>query len=368
MRHAKKIFAVLLCMALLAVPVSMGVTADAPASGELTVLSYNAAGLPLLSAARNPWTDSKRISAHVAEGAYDLIGVQEDFNCHRQLTGQFGGTLPYTSVHQGLIPAGDGLGVFSKYPIYNQINAAWDQSFGVFGGGTDELTPKGFVHTVVCLTNDPNGPKADFFTLHADASGDEDSVAAREANFRQLAAYINQNCMGRAVIVTGDFNTHYNVELGRVPAAKLVTELVPGLRDSWYECTQRGLPAGQPAGVRPMPENGDSIDHVMVRDGGGVTFAFVESKNLNIQWADGKAVAAEGWVTEGDAQHSLSDHSARYAKLTWSYDAANAADYGALTEPAWSFSLLWKQVKAFFHTLGVVIAEPFKLLWNAISA
>lgn len=367
MHTARKALAALSAALLLASPLVFSVAAQEAASGELTVLSYNVAGLPLIRDGRNPWQDSKLISAHFAEGAYDLVGTQEDFNCHRQLISKLGEVMPFQTVRQGGIPVGDGLSVFSKHPVYNQKRVTWAESFGVFTGSTDELTPKGFAHTVVSLNDDPNGPKADFFTLHADAGGDPNSIAAREANYRQLSAYINENCQGRALIVTGDFNAHYDVQLGRVPAAKLVTELVPGLRDSWFECSELGLPAGRPAQLRQMPENGDSIDHVMVRDGGGVTFTFIESKNLNIQRVEGKAVAAEGWLTEGEARHSLSDHSARYAKLAWAYDKTMAFDYGQLNEPAWSFSILARQIKSVFHTLALVIAEPFKMLWDLIA-
>ncbi|MCL2106113.1 MAG: endonuclease/exonuclease/phosphatase family protein [Oscillospiraceae bacterium] len=366
MRKFNKPLAVILTAVLVLLSLGLVTSAEgggAPAAGgELKVLSYNVDGLPLLYLKnnRNPWKDSRLISAHFAEGHYDLIGVQEDFNCHRQLTSRLGDVMPYRSVHRGGIAVGGGQNVFSKYPIYNQRQLQWESSFGVFSGSTDELTPKGFLHTVACLTGDPDGPKVDFFTLHADAGSDPDSTAAREANYRQLAAYINENCAGRAVIITGDFNSCLTE--GRLPHAKLVTELVPGLRDSWQELYDQGLYAGKPGGVRRGLESGDSIDRVMLRDGDGISFTVLESYNLTIQrLADGSVAAAEDWLD--GTEKSLADHAARFARLSWEYDEAEAADYGELAVPRWSFrGILWEQLKSFFRVLGTIIAEPFKLL------
>lgn len=327
-------------------------------TGELTVLSYNVAGLPVFWKGRNPWADSRLISAHFAEGRYDILGLQEDFSCHRQIVGALGGVMPYRTIHMGSVPCGDGLSVLSKYPLYNQNSVPWEKLCGVFSNDSDELTPKGFTHAVACLTGDPKGPKADFITLHADAGNDPGSVAAREDNFRQLAAYINAHCQGRALILTGDFNDHYEWLLDANGVH--LTGLVPGLRDGWRERVSQGFYAGTDCGAHETMEDGDTIDRVMVCDGGGLRFAFTELTNLNIQLAGGRPVSAEGWLAEGGARHSLSDHAARRAKLSWEYDEARAFPYGELRPPAWGPGWLGRQIGAFGHVAALVISEPFK--------
>ena len=333
--------------------------------GELRILSYNVAGLPVFWQGRSPWIDSGLISAHFGEGHYDVVGLQEDWSAHRQLAGKLGSALPYRTVHMGSVPFGDGLSIFSKYPVYNQNSVTWEKLCGVFSNDSDELAPKGFVHTVLCLTKDPKGPKADFFTLHADAGNDPGSIAARDDNFRQLAAYINEYCAGRALILTGDFNDYYERLTG---GGTHLTELVPGLRDGWRERTSQGLYVGVDVGVHETPENRDSIDRVMVRDGGGLRFTFLELTNFNIQLVDGKPVSAERWLAEGSARLGLSDHAARYAKLGWEYDAAQAFNYGELKPPTWSFGWLGRQICSFGHVAGIVLSEPFKLLWKRMNS
>jgi endonuclease/exonuclease/phosphatase family metal-dependent hydrolase len=113
----------------------------------------------------------------------------------------------YTTNHTGSIPGGDGLNLFTKdMPIYNETRVSWNEQSGILSDGSDELTPKGFVYTVIDIGN---GIYVDFYNLHADAYGGEGSIAARTSQYKQLAEFIQARSAenDRPVIVTGDFNT-----------------------------------------------------------------------------------------------------------------------------------------------------------------
>lgn len=331
----------------LALAVSMGLglltlpaAADAdPRGGELELLSYNVHGLPIFWEDYNPWEDSQLISAFFRDSGYDFIGVQEDFNCHAEIAGAIEGAYPYQTVHQGVVPVGDGLGVFSKTQIYNQRNVPWEQTFGVFSDGSDELTPKGFVHVLARL--EAPGAYVHIYVLHADAVyGDAGSLAARADNYRQLAADIAQY-PGEPLLVMGDFNGYY----GEIEP--FLTET--SLRDTSLELYSAG--------------HGDSIDHILARDGMGVSFVTLESKNLWIQTAPGGVIAAE-YLAEG--ARDLSDHAAKYAKLAWTYEGPENGVWGvegSVTQtPQWSIELLWRQVETFFAKLRLLLLESFRLL------
>ena len=60
-------------------------------------------------------------------------------------------------------------------PIYNEKRVTWNEACGILTDGSDELTPKGFVYTVIDIGN---GIYVDFYNLHADAYGGAGSVAA----------------------------------------------------------------------------------------------------------------------------------------------------------------------------------------------
>ena len=107
----------------------------------------------------------------------DIIAVQEDFTFHDMMVQDLSKTLyPYWTYHTGGVPGGDGLNIFSKYKLYNEERTTWRSLSGVIEGGADELTPKGFVYSVIDIGN---GIYVDFYNLHADAYGGAGSIAAR---------------------------------------------------------------------------------------------------------------------------------------------------------------------------------------------
>ena len=141
-------------------------------------------------------------------------------------------TVPY---HSSGIPGGDGMNVFSKYPIYNAERTPWDMTYGVIKEGADELTPKGILYSVIDLGD---GLYVDFYVIHADAFDGEGSRAARNDNFRQLAELIASKGSTRPVIVTGDFNTSSHLDQGAEFTRIMITE--GGFKDAWTELYNGG--------------------------------------------------------------------------------------------------------------------------------
>lgn len=191
-------------------------------SGEFDLLTYNVAGLPEGLSGSNPSVNQALISPLL--NAYDLVLTQEDFAnpdpplddirvYHDDLISQV--DLPFLSTPQvppmGTNPdrpdalLGDGLNFMSRIPLGTVNRVTWDDCMGVFDHASDCLATKGFAVTTIELTS---GVTVDVYDLHADAGGAPEDQAARAANFAQLAAHIDAQSDGHAVIVGGDMNLH----------------------------------------------------------------------------------------------------------------------------------------------------------------
>ncbi len=196
---------------------------------SVKMLNYNVAGLPWAGSAAN----QKRNAEFIVENGYDIVAVQEDFGYHNSLAGGLTG-YNYQTHHSGGIPGGDGMNIFTKtMPIYNATRVAWEEAFGVIDHGADEMTPKGFMYAVIDVGN---GVYVDFYNLHADAYADEGSVQARDAQFKQIADYINANYEknNRPVIVTGDFNVYMHThDVNSNLYGVFIEEC--GFKDAWVE-------------------------------------------------------------------------------------------------------------------------------------
>ncbi|MBQ3590929.1 MAG: endonuclease, partial [Clostridia bacterium] len=88
---------------------------------EISILNYNVAGLPKLfgNAAEDVEDNQRQIGEILAAGGYDILAVQEDFGYHKALAAGLTG-YPYTTIHSGGVPGGDGMNVWSEYPLYNE--------------------------------------------------------------------------------------------------------------------------------------------------------------------------------------------------------------------------------------------------------
>lgn len=201
------------------------------ASGELSVLSYNVAGLPVEISKEHPDVNIPKISPHLDD--YDVVMTQEDFDWWKP--GGLADGLDFNQYHERLradadheyrtdrhpgpeavgidieadrpnMELGDGLGVLSTYPISDTQRVPWDSCFGEFdSGASDCLAMKGFLVTRLELAD---GVVVDLYDLHGEAGGSEEDQALQAKDFEQLAGYVNEHSEGHAVILGGDTNLH----------------------------------------------------------------------------------------------------------------------------------------------------------------
>jgi hypothetical protein len=201
------------------------------ASGSLSVLSYNVAGLPQEISSENPKEHLPLISPLLND--YDVVMTQEDFDWWTPLLDgldfvHYHERLRADATHEfrsgrhpgpeaaGLDPAtrpdlsvGDGLGFLSRLPFGDVDRVAWSGCFGGFdtgdGGAADCLAMKGFARTTITLAE---GVDVDLYTLHAEAGGTAEDQRLQVEDFDQLATYIEEHSAGRPIILGGDTNLH----------------------------------------------------------------------------------------------------------------------------------------------------------------
>ncbi len=276
----KRIISLVLALILLS-PLSFAAAPSQSQKIQLNVLSYNVSGIPLLGDFQGTQRElrGKDRTAKIGElinelSACDIIGVQEAFTHYDSLSEKLS-AFPYFTNYPGRVPYGDGLGTFSKYPLYNIEHTKWDLSYGVLSGSSDKLAQKGFLYSLVEIAP---GVYIDFYVLHADAGKDSKSVEARADNFRQLAAAI-QNAPGdRAVIALGDYNFKFQRNLDD----DLYTNFIEptGLKDAWVELHNAGR-YNYENGFEWNPNIFESLDRVLYKSGEGVEIEAEAYEYLN---------------------------------------------------------------------------------------
>lgn len=243
-------------------------------SGTFRVLTYNVAGLPAIISEGDPGPNTKKIGTLMNQ--FDIVAVQEDFHYHHELV-KTAVNFPYRSYHLGSVPKGDGINIFSKFPMGKTTRYKWNKTHGVFSDGSDELTPKGFSFNRVQVAP---GAYIDIYNLHADAGRDTGSTEARHDNFKQLAGLMNKYSAGNAVIVMGDTNSRYLREEDKL--YELLIEPT-GLQDAWVEAVRDGVypepdtelledieeNAKNPEADKDGP-NHEEVDKIFFRSGRGV--------------------------------------------------------------------------------------------------
>lgn len=209
-------------------------TADGAEGGELTLLTYNVAGLPQEVSEETPSVNIPLISPLLEP--YDVVLTQEDFdwwtpggliesndldaqNYHERLradtTHEFATPQHPGPEAAGIDPAdrptmeiGDGIGILSRLPLDGFETRAWTGCFGSLdtsdGGAADCASIKGFR----VATMDLEGVPVDVYSLHAEAGGTDEDQSLQADDFAQLADFIAEHSEGRAVIVGGDTNLH----------------------------------------------------------------------------------------------------------------------------------------------------------------
>ena len=237
----KKLLSIVMAILMLEASLGVGASALEPKTGAVNVMTYNVSGIPVLGDYQGTQRALKG-NARMAkigeilnnESGCDMIGTQEDFSHHDALAKAMPG-YPYQTFSSGNAPLGDGLSIFSKFPVYNVKHTKWNKSYGILSGATDRLAQKGILSSVIEICD---GVYIDFYVLHADAGDDSNSAEARADNFRQLAELINSRTYDRAVIVVGDFNSTFD----RNQVDNLFINLVKpaGLKDCWAEIYNNG--------------------------------------------------------------------------------------------------------------------------------
>lgn len=291
--------------------------------GELSVLSYNVAGLPQEVSSVSPSTNIQLISPLL--NAYDVVLTQEDFdwwqpivelldfrNYHERLRAQ--ADHPYRSgQHPGplavgldLAPprtlfVGDGLGMLSRFPFTELDRVPWRGCFGGIlpdGGAGDCLAMKGFSRTTMTLAD---GRLVDVYNLHAEAGGNPEDQALQVSDYDQLAEFILEHSGGRAIILGGDTNLHTepsHPDAEGTADTEIWSSFLErtGLVDT---CTELGC-----------AETG-AIDKIAYRDGAGVDLT-----PLDHDFPESRFQGPDG---------DLSDHPPLVVRFGWSAGSAPSA-------------------------------------------
>ena len=245
-----------------------------------TVLSLNVAGLPAILSSGDPANNTVKISPLLNN--FDIVSVQEDFSYHKELISEM--ELPYQTEHSGNVVVGDGMNIFSRFPIYNDKRVAWEERYGLIENGADQLTPKGILYTAIEIAP---GYFIDVYDIHTDADCDEDSLAARRSNMNQLAAMIQEYSKGRAVIVIGDTNSRYTRAEDNFETAVLEP---CGLTDPWVDFKCGGVaPADGEALFNWDNVNSaghEVVDKIWYRSGAGVDLTALSYDLLDTMFTD----------------------------------------------------------------------------------
>ena len=266
---------------------------DASEKMLLRTVNFNVAGLPFTALSGTDVAANQSVAAkYLSDNNFDIAAIQEDFGYHQNLIKSLKG-FNYMTNHTGTIPGGDGLNVFTKkMPVYNETRVAWNEAFGILSDGSDELTPKGFVYTVIDIGN---GIYVDFYNLHADAYGGAGSVAARTSQYKQLAEFIEARSKenDRPVIITGDFNNHLHTQEDNA-ALYNILYVQCGFKDAWVEQHNNGdyfnMHDWYLTGL-PAWGNWDSVERFMYRSGGGVDIAVSDFRYVNVYDDNGELVS-----------------------------------------------------------------------------
>lgn len=254
-------------------------------AAEFTILSYNVAGLPAGISGSKPDRNTPFIAQLI--NGYDVVNVQEDFEFHDTLLNY--STYPYATPTMGFVIEGDGLNVFSRFPIQNLVRVKWDTC-----ADFDCYTPKGFAYYQIEL----DGVTVDMYNVHTNAQSYEEALYARRENCIQLYNYIEEHSAGRPVVVFGDMNSRYT----RLGDTIRVFENL-GLKDAWVEAARGGNYPNKDGNALSDCEpnrssaNCEKVDKVLYRGNGEIEFSVAKYR-----------LDDSRFYYNGDPNEPLSDH------------------------------------------------------------
>lgn len=194
------------CAAAFALCIAAGAARAEPV--ELSILTYNIHGLPSWIAGDDPPARIPQILS-IAQ-SYDVVLLQEDFAHHDVVVA----SSPFAHLVRGnaaWIAAplfqGAGLTILSRFATTESAREAYGTCNGWVSAASDCFGHKGFVMARLAL---PDGASFDAWNTHLDAGDAEADRAVRADQLGRLAAAIEAKSAGRAVVVGGDFNLHWD--------------------------------------------------------------------------------------------------------------------------------------------------------------
>ena len=232
--------------------------------GSFTAAALNVDGLPetILGVIKvnegGPGSDgTKLISRYLAEKAYDIIGVSEDFNYHGSLMTALSSNYA-CGTHRGSISLSDfsypfdtdGLNLLWKLSAASATNESWTRWTSTTSTDGNQYVKKGFRHYDVYVCG---GQAIDVYVLHMDAG---DAISSREAQWRQLADAINSANASRPKLVIGDTNSRWTREDIRTNFCQRLT--LYDVADPWALLWRNG--------VTPTTDMADLTDETDVAD------------------------------------------------------------------------------------------------------
>ncbi|KAF4449865.1 endonuclease exonuclease phosphatase family [Fusarium albosuccineum] len=284
---------------LLAVALCLSGLSSGQATGKFNFLTYNVAGLPAIlnpnGVPGDKGTNANTIGSHLAEQAYDVVHMQEDFNYHAYIYET--DNHPHRTPTSGGVPFGDGLNTVANYDWANFTRTKWNKCNLNSG---DCLTPKGFSYMRMTIDD----IQVDLYNLHADAGSDQGDVDARSAGIDQVLAYINSHSNGQAVIIGGDTNdrwTNSGRSINKLTDAGFTDPWVKLIRDGSYP--QAGATA-DPCAVPAANNECEIVDKVFYRSGDSVKLS---ATSFNY-------VAKSFLQPDGN---NLSDHNPVLVEFSW---------------------------------------------------
>lgn len=205
---------------------------------------------------------SRLISEKIRQKGWDVFGLNEDFNYHKEVWNALESYCRGT--YQGPIDSVRILEIFRKFlaneTLFNtdglelgvkkpysiklgqEVIRPWksDAVYGYTTNSNDKLTTKGFRYYQVCFDNKTN---VDFIVLHADAGPDSADIQARQVGMLQLYDYITTEITtDNPLILMGDFNCYYTRDrLKELIIDRLNSNPAFEAGDAWIECTRDGV-------------------------------------------------------------------------------------------------------------------------------
>lgn len=178
-----------------------------PLKGEFSAVSYNVHGLPSELTGDDTPGRMEQIAPLLA--AYDVVGLQEDFDDQNHATLEAGTEHP-TKIRFAEHIAddrfyGSGLAVFANQEAIHTHHEHYADCYGTLDGASDCLASKGF--QAIRLQFGPEDDQTiDVYNSHLEAGGGTEDNAARASHVDQLIAAMSTVSAGRAVLFLADTN------------------------------------------------------------------------------------------------------------------------------------------------------------------